>query len=64
MSLMGRHEFDGAVQVSVFVPDHKRRHSLTGLLLTGKWDSQHLDQILEIRCACRTLACADCLIGI
>ena len=26
MTLMGRHEFDGAVPVSVVVPVHKQRH--------------------------------------
>ena len=36
MTLMGRHEFDGAVPVSVIVPVHKQRHSLTGLVLAGK----------------------------
>ena len=36
MTLMGRHEFDGAVPVSVVVPVHKRRHPLTGLDLAGK----------------------------
>jgi len=36
MTLMGRHEFDGAVPVSVVVPLHKGRHLLTGLVLAGK----------------------------
>ena len=36
MTLMGRHEFDGAVPVSVVVPVHKRRHPLRGLVLAGK----------------------------
>ena len=36
MTLMGRHEFDGAVPVSVVVPVHKQRHPLTGLVLAGK----------------------------
>jgi len=36
MTLMGRHEFDGAVPVSVVVPVHKGRQPLTGLVLAGK----------------------------
>ena len=33
---MGRHEFDGAVPVSVVVPVHKHRQPFTGLVLGGK----------------------------
>jgi len=36
MMLMGRHEFDGAVTVSVVVPVHKGRHPLAGFVLVGK----------------------------
>jgi len=36
MTLMGRHEFDGAVTMSVVVPVHNGRHPLAGLLLAGK----------------------------
>ena len=36
MTLMGRHEFDGAVAVPVVVPVHKGRHPIAGLVLAGK----------------------------
>ena len=36
VTLMGRHEFDGAVPVSVVVPVHKHRQPFTGLVLGGK----------------------------
>ncbi len=36
MKLLGRHDFDPAVGVLVVVPDDKRCHALTGLVLAAK----------------------------
>ena len=37
MALVGRHELDAAVAVSVVVPIHKRSHPLAGLAFAGEW---------------------------
>ena len=46
VTLLGRHEVDAAVAVSVVVPVHKRGHPEAGLFLASKWPARVIRPVL------------------